>query len=55
MLASASQQCESVTVKYIYSFPLSLPPLPPPHPSRSSQSTKLGSMLHSVALLFIHP
>ena len=55
MLISAVQQCESVTVKYIYSFPLSLPPLPPSHPSRSSQSAKLGSMLHSVALLFIHP
>ena len=30
-------------------FLLSLPPLPSPHPSRSSQSTRLGSLCYTVA------
>ena len=51
VLVSAVQQCESA-VKYAYIFfLLTLPPTPSSHPSRSSQSTRLSSLLYTAASL----
>ena len=47
VLVSAIQQYKSVIIIYIYIYIpslLSLLLLPPPHPSRSSQSARLGSL-----------
>ena len=48
MLVSAMQQHESVINIYIPSI-LSLPPITPSHPSRSSQSPRLSSLCYTSA------
>ena len=46
VVVSALQQCKPCTIIYVPS-PVSLPPLPASHPSKSSQSARLGSLCYT--------